>query len=426
MLGRIVSRGRVALGKRWLDLHEYQSKELMASYGIRVQRGAVASTPAEALATAQGLNAEELVIKAQILAGGRGKGTFNTGFKGGVKITKDPKEIESYAAEMIGNKLVTKQTGEEGQLCSRVLVHEGVTFDKELYLAIVMDRAHGGPVIVCSRQGGMDIEEVAETNPEAIHTVPVDIIEGITSEQTRKVAELLGFESESDISDAMVQVTRLYDLFIGCDSTQVEINPLVVTNSGKVFCVDAKIGFDDNASFRQKELFAMRDTSMEDPREVDASKHHLNYIGLDGMLFLLYVYILICFLGEIGCMVNGAGLAMATMDIIKLYGGTPANFLDVGGNANADQIAQAFRILQSDTKVKAILVNVFGGIMRCDIIADGIVSAASKVSLSVPLVVRLAGTNADKGSEILNNSGLNIVAATDLDDAAVKAVKSLK
>lgn len=273
-----------------------------------------------------------------------------------------------------------------------------------------MDRAHNGPVIVASKQGGMDIEEVAEKDPNALFTVPIDIMEGIQAHQTEKIAKLLGFEGPA-IKDAQVQMTNLYNLFIGCDATQVEINPLVVTNDGLVYCVDAKIGFDDNASYRHKDLFALRDTSMEDPREVEASKAGLNYIGLDG---------------EIGCMVNGAGLAMATMDIINLHGGTPANFLDVGGGATEEQVEKAFKLLTSDPKVKGLLVNIFGGIMKCDIIAQGIVNAAKNLKLTVPLVVRLEGTNVAKGNAILANSGLPIITASDLDDAAKKAVKAIK
>lgn len=385
----------------------------MASYGIRVQRGRVASSAEEAEACAQELkvtNAKELILKAQILAGGRGKGHFDTGFKGGVKICTEPLEVKGFAEKMLGNSLITKQTGPEGQKVSKVLVHEGITFEKELYLAFLMDRAYGGPVVVASPMGGMDIEEVAETHPDKIFTEAVDIKKGITSEQTKRVAEVLGFDAAT-IPDAQEQISRLYELFIGTDSTQVEINPLVWTNEGKVYCVDAKINFDDNASFRHEDLFKLRDWSMEDPREVEASKFNLNYIGLDG---------------NIGCMVNGAGLAMATMDIIKLHGGFPANFLDVGGGANENQVAEAFRILNGDQKVKAILVNIFGGIMKCDVIAEGIVAAAKSVSLRVPLIVRLEGTNVERGLKILNESGIKIITANDLDDAATKAVSAIQ
>jgi len=401
---------------RFLNLHEYQSKGLMEQYGVRVQRGKVAATAEEALKAAEELvaaGAQELVVKAQIHAGGRGKGHFNTGFKGGVKVCTGPnraQEIGEMAKQMFGNRLITKQTGPEGQLVQKVLVHEGISFDRELYFAIIMDRAYNGPVIIASRQGGMDIEEVAEKDPNAIITQPVDIMEGIQDWQTEKIAKALGFEGAA-LKDAQTQMANLYKLFIGTDATQVEINPLVQARDGLIYCVDAKINFDDNASFRQEKVYAMRDITMEDPREVAASKFHLNYIGLDG---------------SIGCMVNGAGLAMATMDIIKLHGGEPANFLDVGGGANEKQVEEAFKILTADPKVQALLVNIFGGIMKCDVIAQGIINAAKTVKLSVPLVVRLEGTNVAQGVDLLKNSGIKIITATDLDDAAQKAVASIK
>jgi len=351
-----------------------------------------------------------LVIKAQIHAGGRGKGTFNTGFKGGVQVCSKPEDIKRFAKEMLGNILVTKQTGPEGQLTQKVLVHEGISFKKEYYFAILMDRQHNGPVLVASPFGGMDIEEVAHNTPDKIYTQPVDISQGIQPEHTKRIGELLGL-SGAVLVDAQEQMTRLYNMFLSTDATQVEINPLVVASDGKVYCVDAKINFDDNASFRQKRLFDQRDFSMEDKREVAASQYNLNYIGLDG---------------EIGCMVNGAGLAMATLDIIKLHGASPANFLDVGGGASEKQVEEAFKILTSDPKVKAILVNIFGGIMKCDVIANGIVNAAKKVNLRVPLVVRLEGTNVEKGVELLQKSGIPLVTATNLDDAAIKAVAAIK
>jgi succinyl-CoA synthetase beta subunit len=399
---------------RHLNLHEYQAKTLMATYDIRVQRGAVASTPEEAKVVADALvndGAEELVVKAQIHAGGRGKGTFTNGFKGGVKILDGAEratEAASMAKEMIGQRLVTKQTDAVGQLCSKVLVHEGITFNRELYVAFVMDREHDGPVCVVSPQGGMDIEEVAETSPEAIHAIPIDIEDGIQPEQTAKVAAILGFEGAAAV-DAAQQVANLYEMFVKEDCTQVEINPLVETANG-VYCVDAKLNFDDNSEYRHKELFQQRDYAMEDPREVAASKHGLNYIGLDG---------------NIGCMVNGAGLAMATMDIIQLHGGKPANFLDVGGGATEEQVEEAFKILTQDPAVKAILVNIFGGIMKCDVIAQGIANAAKKLDLKLPLVVRLEGTNVEAGNKILLDSGIKLTTAADLDDAAIKAVKTL-
>lgn len=389
----------------------------MAKYGVRVQESYTAESSIAAQSAAQKLKdggAEDLILKAQILAGGRGKGTFKNGFKGGVHVLKTPQEVGETAAKMIDQVLVTKQTGPEGQQCSKLLVHEGVDFDREFYFALLMDRSAGGPVMVGSPMGGMDIEEVAETHPDKIKSIPIDIRTGIKPHQSEEMGKFLGFEGTSLI-DAQTQIEGLYKMFIEEDSTQVEINPLVQTSpssrtKGKVFCVDAKIGFDDNASFRHKELFAMRDFSLEDAREVAADKFNLNYIGLDG---------------NIGCMVNGAGLAMATMDIIKMHGGSPANFLDVGGGATTEQVKEAFKILTQDAEVKAILVNIFGGIMRCDTIANGIVEAAKTLQLKIPLVVRLEGTNVEAGKEILDKSGLKILSADDLDDAAKKAVASL-
>jgi len=352
------------------------------------------------------------VVKAQIHAGGRGKGTFDTGFKGGVHVKTGPnraKEVADIAKQMFGHFLRTKQTSAQGQKVNKVLIHEGISFNKEFYFAILMDRAHNGPVIVASTQGGMDIEEVAHKDPKAIFTQPIDIAKGIQPADTERVAKMLGFKG-AELADAQEQMKNLYNLFIACDATQVEINPFVVTKDGKIYCVDAKITFDDNAEFRQKEIYSWRDTSMEDPREVQAGKYNLNYIGLDG---------------SIGCMVNGAGLAMATMDIIKLHGSKPANFLDVGGGANPKQVEEAFKLLQSDPAVKGILVNIFGGIMKCDVIAEGIITAAKTVGLRVPLVVRLEGTNVKNGVKLLQDSGLPIITATDLDDAALKAIKAI-
>jgi succinyl-CoA synthetase beta subunit len=408
--------GLVSTQLRHLNLHEYQSKDLMSKFGVRVQKGQVATSYDEVLRIAKehaANGAEEVVIKAQIHAGGRGKGHFDNGFKGGVHWATGAdkaEEVADKAKHFFGAHLITKQTGPEGQLCQKVLVHEGIgPAEKEYYFAILMDRAHNGPVIVASRQGGMDIEEVAEKDPDAIFTQPVDIEEGITDAQVDKVAQVLGFEGPA-FEDAKVQMKGLYAMFVASDATQVEINPLVMAKDGLVYCVDAKINFDENASFRQKEIFQMRDFSMEDQREVEASKFNLNYIGLDG---------------NIGCMVNGAGLAMATMDIIQMQGGSPANFLDVGGGANEDQVEQAFKILTSDPKVEALLVNIFGGIMKCDVIARGIVNAAKKIDLKLPLIVRLEGTNVEQGNQILQESGLALITAVDLDDAAQKAVKAI-
>jgi len=399
--------------KRFLDLHEYQSKDLMAKYNVRVQKGFMADTAENAKALSQRLvdeGATEIVIKAQVHAGGRGKGHFDNGFKGGVHLSTDPAKIGEIAGKMLGANLITKQTPPEGQMTKKVLVHEAIDFERELYLAFLMDRSFNGPVMVASRQGGMDIEEVAETDPTAIMKMGIDINTGLLPEQTKQMAEALGFEGDH-VADAQVQMTNMYNMFLDLDCTQIEINPFVVATNGKVYCVDAKLGFDDNASFRQKPVFELRDTSMEDPREVAASKFDLNYIGLDG---------------NIGCMVNGAGLAMGTMDIIQLHGGSPANFLDVGGGATEKQVEEAFRILTQDPKVKAILVNIFGGIMKCDVIAQGIANAAKNININVPLIVRLEGTNVELGNEVLKNSGVDIITAGNLDEAAIKAVASIE
>jgi len=411
-MGALTSQPMQRVAVRHLNLHEYQSKALMAKYNVRVQKGEVASTPEEAEQVAERLlkaGAKELVIKAQVHAGGRGKGHFTNGFKGGVKITTDPKAVKEYASKMIGSSLITAQTGPEGQPCKQVLIHEGISFDRELYLAILLDRAHNGPVFVASPQGGMDIEQVAHETPDKIFTQPIDIGKGVQDADTKRIAELLGFKG-AEVAEAQQQMKNLYELFVKEEATQVEINPFVQTKEGKVFCVDAKILFDDNAAFRHAEVHAQRDFSMEDQREVEASKFNLNYIGLDG---------------NIGCMVNGAGLAMATMGIIKLHGGSPANFLDVGGGATEQQVEEAFKILTKDPNVQALLVNIFGGIMKCDIIANGIVNAAKKVGLKIPLVVRLEGTNVEQGNEILKKSGIKLITARDLDQAAELAVKAI-
>jgi succinyl-CoA synthetase beta subunit len=396
--------------KRFLNIHEFQSKILLDKFQVNTQKWRLATTPDEALKGAKELGAKELVVKAQIHAGGRGKGVFTNGFKGGVHLCTTPAQAQDLASKMLGQKLVTKQTAADGVLVSKLMIAESLTFSskQEKYFAILLDRASGGPVMVASPQGGMDIEAVAESNPELIFKEVIDIESGIKPEQTKRLAQKLGFKN---IKEAQEQMERLYKLFLSCDATQVEINPFVELDSGKVYCVDAKINFDDNAAFRQKEIFAFRDTTEEDPREVAASKFELNYIGMDG---------------NIGCMVNGAGLAMATMDIIKLYKGNPANFLDVGGGANTKQITEAFKIISGDSQVKAILVNIFGGIMKCDIIANGIIAALKEVKITQPLVVRLAGTNVELGQRLLKESGFNIITAVDLDDAAQKAVATLK
>mmetsp|Transcript_489 Transcript_489/g.977 ORF Transcript_489/g.977 Transcript_489/m.977 type:complete len:427 (-) Transcript_489:119-1399(-) len=395
---------------RCLNVHEYQGKELLRKFDIRTQRGEAAKTPEEAFAIADKLKDElpEIVVKAQIHAGGRGKGTFSNGYEGGVKFATKPEEVQEIAKNMLGHNLVTKQTTSEGQLCSTLFVGESADILTEKYFAILLDRKHMGPVIVASPKGGVDIEAVAEEDPDAIITEAVNLKTGPTQEQLERIARKLEFKEEN-IEDAKVQMERLYNLFMQTDSTQVEINPLAECPQG-VLSADAKLNFDDSASFRQKEIFEMRDFSQEDEREVTAAKFDLNYIGLDG---------------NIGCLVNGAGLAMATMDIVQLYGGRPANFLDVGGGASETTVTEAFKILSSDPSVKAILVNIFGGIVRCDVIASGIIAAAKQVNLSLPLVVRLEGTNVETGMKLLQESGLKITTASDLDSAAQEAVKAL-
>ena len=348
----------------------------------------------------------DLVIKAQIHAGGRGKGTFANGFKGGVHLVKSAREAHDVAAKMLGQTLVTHQTGPAGRVVHKVLVAEAAEIAREIYFAILRDRPTASPLIVASTEGGVEIETVAAKSPEKIIREPVDPLAGLQLFQTRKLAKQLGFES-SQLKAVSKLFDGLYRAFTGCDCSLVEINPLVVTTKGEVLALDAKFDFDDNALYRHPEIAAMRDVTEEDPREVEASKHGLNYIGLDG---------------NIACLVNGAGLAMATMDIIKFYGGSPANFLDVGGSANEEQVTEAFKILIADKNVKAILVNIFGGIMKCDVIAQGIISAAEAVKLSMPVVVRLEGTNVEAGKKLLNDSGLALIAADDLADAAKKAV----
>jgi succinyl-CoA synthetase beta subunit len=389
-----------------MNIHEYQAKSLFEKYKVPTPRGIAAATADEAWQAAKDLGGKGLVVKAQIHAGGRGKGTFTNGFKGGVHLVNSAEEARDIADKMIGQTLVTKQTGAAGRLVRRVLIAESVDISHEYYLAILMDRAQKCPVIVVSREGGMDIEEVAERSPEKIFREPVHPTLGLQGHQSRTLAKLIGLGS--DKLRAFDQLlTALWHLYLKSDCSMVEINPLVETPDGRIMALDAKFGFDDNALYRQPEIAAMRDPEEEDPREVDASQFNLNYIGLEG---------------NIACMVNGAGLAMSTMDIIKYHGGEPANFLDVGGGANEEQVKQAFRILVSDPNVKAILVNIFGGIMKCDVIAQGIINAARETKLSVPLVVRLEGTNVEKGRELLAQSGLALTPATDLTDAAKKVV----
>jgi succinyl-CoA synthetase beta subunit len=393
-----------------MNIHEYQAKELLEKFGVATTRGKVASTPDEAEKVARELGSKDLVVKAQVHAGGRGKGTFKNGFKGGVHVVKSPNEAREVAAKMLGQTLVTHQTGPAGRVVNKVLIAESAEIAREIYFAIIRDRPSAAPLIVASTEGGVDIEGVAAKSPEKIIREPVDLLAGLQPFQTRKLAKQLGFE-HSQTKGATRLFDALYRTFVGCDCSMVEINPLVVTRKGEVLALDAKLDFDDNALYRHPEIEAMRDTAEEDPREVEASKHELNYIGLDG---------------NIACLVNGAGLAMATMDIIKFYGGNPANFLDVGGSATEEQVTEAFKILVADKNVKAILVNIFGGIMKVDVIAQGIISAAKTVHLSVPVVVRLEGTNVEKGKKLLKESGVELITADDLTDAAQKAVTAAK
>eukprot|EP00924_Labyrinthula_sp_SR-Ha-C_P016096 maker-scaffold_4-snap-gene-19.3-mRNA-1 protein AED:0.01 eAED:0.01 QI:192/1/1/1/1/1/3/174/429 len=393
---------------RYLNVHEYNAFDIMKDHGVSVPKGIMCETPS-AVADAYNsgsLGGPEIVVKAQALTGGRGRGHFDNGFQGGVKIVGSADEAKEVAGNMIGQKLITKQTGEEGKPVNKVYLMEKLNIDKEAYFSILFDRAAQGPVLVGSPAGGMAIEDVAAETPEKIFTTKVDIEEGVTSSQAAELAKNMGFEgaAQKECEDV---IKGLYDLFIKTDATLVEINPLAQTKEGNVFCSDCKLNFDDNAKFRQEPIHELRDVTQEDSREVEAAKFDLNYIGLDG---------------SIGCLVNGAGLAMATMDIIKLYGGSPANFLDVGGGATEDQVEKAFAILNADPKVKAILVNIFGGIMRCDIIAAGVVAAAKTIGLDKPLVVRLQGTNVELAKEIIANSGVEMTMLDDLDEAASRAV----
>ncbi|MEY2539302.1 MAG: succinyl-CoA synthetase beta subunit [Verrucomicrobiota bacterium] len=389
-----------------MNIHEYQAKELLQRFGVATTRGKVASTAEEAEQIATGLGVTEIVVKAQIHAGGRGKGTFTNGFKGGVQICKSPAEAREVAAKMLGQTLVTHQTGPNGRVVNKVLVTESATIAREIYFAILLDRATAAPLIVASTEGGVEIETVAEKSPEKIIREPIDPLAGFQPFQARKLAKELNFDA-AQMKNASKLFDGLFRTFIGLDCSMVEVNPLVVTTKGDVLALDAKFNFDDNALYRHPEIAAMRDVAEEDPREVEASKHGLNYIGLDG---------------NIACLVNGAGLAMATMDIIKFYGGNPANFLDVGGGATEEQVTDAFKILVSDQNVQAILVNIFGGIMKCDVIAQGIINAVKTVKLPVPLVVRLEGTNVDAGKKLIADSGLPVITADDLGDAAQKVV----
>jgi succinyl-CoA synthetase beta subunit len=393
-----------------MNIHEYQAKQLFERFGIATPQGAPAETPRQAEQVATGLQSPSLVVKAQIHAGGRGKGTFTNGFKGGVHLCSTPAEVRDRAEKMLGQTLVTHQTGAAGKVVRKVLVAESVEIERENYFAILMDRATGSPVIVASTEGGVEIERVAEEHPAKIFREPVHPLLGLQPYQALKLGRVLGFSGDQ-LKAAAKLFVNLFKLFVSLDCSMVEINPLVVTKKGEIYALDAKFNFDDNALYRHPEIVAMRDVEEEDAREVEASKFSLNYIGLDG---------------NIACLVNGAGLAMATMDIIKYAGGEPANFLDVGGGASEQQVTEAFKILVSDPNVRAILVNIFGGIMRCDVIAQGIINAVKAVSLPVPLVVRLEGTNVDLGKKLLAESQLPIQAATDLAEAARMVVAAAK
>ena len=396
-----------------MNIHEYQAKELLAKFGVPVPAGHAAMSVEEAVEAAEQLPGPLWVVKAQIHAGGRGKGKFKElgpDAKGGVRLAKSVEEVRAHAEEMLGKTLVTIQTGPEGKEVQRLYITDGVDIAKEFYLALLVDRDTGRIAVVASTEGGMDIETVAHDTPEKIKTITIDPATGLMPHHGRAVAAALGLTGDL-AKQAQKVLAGLYAAFLGTDASQIEINPLAITADNKLMVLDAKVGFDSNAMFRHKELAELRDLTEEDAHEIEASKHDLAYIKLDG---------------NIGCMVNGAGLAMATMDIIKLNGAEPANFLDVGGGANKEKVTAAFKLILSDPAVKGILVNIFGGIMRCDTIAEGIVAAAKEVHLDVPLVVRLEGTNVQQGKDILANSGLPIVAANDLGDAAQKIVAEVK
>jgi len=386
-----------------MNIHEYQAKHLLANYGVSVPRGKVAFNPNEAVFAAEQLGGPVWVVKAQIHAGGRGKG-------GGVKVVKSMDEVQAEAERMLGMTLVTHQTGSDGKEVNRIYVEEGFDIARELYLSLLVDRGTGRITVMASTEGGVDIEQVAANTPEKILAVTIDPVTGFQPHHGNRIAYRLGLEGQQ-VRSAVNFLNGVYRAFTDLDVSLLEINPLVVTGSGEVLALDAKMTFDDNALFRHPEIEDLRDETEENPREREAEKHSLNYVALDG---------------SIGCMVNGAGLAMATMDIIKLYGMEPANFLDVGGGADKERVAAAFKIILSDTSVKAILINIFGGIARCDVIAEGVVAAAKEMGLSLPLVVRLEGTNVEKGKEILKNSELAIIAADNLADAAEKVVAAAK
>jgi succinyl-CoA synthetase beta subunit len=396
-----------------MNIHEYQGKAVLAKFGVPVAHGLPAFSVGEAVEAAKKLGGSVWAVKSQIHAGGRGKGKFKeakAGDKGGVRIAKSIDEVQMFAEQMLGSTLVTVQTGPKGKQVSRIYVEQGSAIEKEFYLSMLVDRESSRVAIVASTEGGMDIEKVAHDTPEKIVTITVDPVANICPHHVRRLSRALGLDP--DLTKQMSpMLTNLYKAFVETDMALLEINPLIITKDRKLLCLDAKVGFDGNALYRHADIAALRDETEEDDKEIEASKYDLNYIALDG---------------EIGCMVNGAGLAMATMDIIKLYGMSPANFLDVGGGATTEKVTAAFKIITSDPNVKGILVNIFGGIMKCDVIAEGVVTAVKEVGLRVPLVVRLEGTNVEKGKEIIAKSNLNVTSADDLDDAAQKIVKAVR
>ncbi|KNC83608.1 succinyl-CoA ligase [GDP-forming] subunit beta, mitochondrial [Sphaeroforma arctica JP610] len=410
--GRMAVSARVpALGTmhvRNLNLHEYQSQNLMKDWGVSVPKSVVVENVDDVLNACKQIGTPKMVIKTQVHAGGRGKGTLSSGLQGGVHVIDSADRAQELAKQMLGYKLKTKQTQGDGVMVNKLMIAEGVDVVAECYFAILLDRATNGPVMVASAEGGMDIEEVAHSRPDAIFKEFIDINHGPTDAQLENLAKGLNFEGDSKTQSKEV-MNNLYKMFIGVDSTQVEINPMCKLSDGRVMCVDAKIGFDDNAEFRQADIFAQRDTAEEDPREVEASKYDLNFVGMDG---------------NIGCMVNGAGLAMATMDIIQLHGGKPANFLDLGGGVTESSVGQAFKILTADPKVKGILVNIFGGIVDCGLVARGIIAAANNLGINIPITIRLKGTNEEEAQKLISNCGLKLTMLEDLDEAAINAVKS--
>jgi succinyl-CoA synthetase beta subunit len=400
--------GAVANQVRCLNVHEYQSLAIFEKFGVAVPKNEVAFTADEAFEKANKLGGKDIVLKSQVLAGGRGLGHFKEPFlQGGVFILNSSAEVKEYASKMLGNTLVTKQTGEKGKPCNTVLLCEKFQISSERYFAIIMDRSSSGPIMIGSKVGGTSIEDIAAADPDAIIKMPVDIIQGLSQDAADEMARKMGFEGEQ-VAKASESIMGLYSTFINCDCTMVEINPFAELSDGRVIVCDAKVNFDDNAEMRQKDIFSMRDESQEDAREVAAKKYDLNYIGLDG---------------NIACMVNGAGLAMSTMDLLTLFGGSPANFLDVGGSASEEQVKAAFEIVQNDANAKSMLINIFGGIMRCDVIASGVVKAARELGLTKPIVIRLVGTNMEEGRKIISDAGLAVEAINDLNAAAKRAVE---